>query len=188
MAWGGQGSAASAGRAPKGLKRQRFDVVVCWPLDRLRRNLKHLVTVLDDLQGLGIDFASRREGIDATTPAGRLQLQVLAALSNFERVRIRKRVLAGQLAKAQGQRSGRPRRALSPTAHRWPSAALASTAAGRFGVSRATAFRWIRPARSSQSVSETPVTSALPASGSLKNLRGLRHPALPQKTSLFHKL
>src|SRR5204862_5360211 len=62
-------------------KRRRFDVVVCWRLDRLGRNLKHLITLLDDLQALGIDFVSLAEGIDATTPAGRLQMHILGAIA-----------------------------------------------------------------------------------------------------------
>src|SRR5438093_8601780 len=55
-------------------KRRRFDVLVCWRLDRLGRNLKHLVTLIEDLQALGIAFVSLGEGIDCTTPAGKLQL------------------------------------------------------------------------------------------------------------------
>src|SRR5690349_17939542 len=39
-------------------KRRRFDVLVCWKLDRLGRNLKHLVMLLDDLAALGIAFVS----------------------------------------------------------------------------------------------------------------------------------
>ena len=62
-------------------KRRRFDVLVCWRLDRLGRNLRHLVTLLDDLQALGIGFVTLCEGIDTTTPAGRLQLHVLSAIS-----------------------------------------------------------------------------------------------------------
>ena len=62
-------------------KRRRFDVLVCWRLDRLGRNLRHLVTLLDDLQALGIGFVTLGEGIDTTTPAGRLQLDVLSAIS-----------------------------------------------------------------------------------------------------------
>src|SRR5512142_2820667 len=46
-------------------KRRRFDVLVCWRLDRLGRNLKHLVGFLDDLQSLGVAFVSLAEGIDA---------------------------------------------------------------------------------------------------------------------------
>src|SRR6266571_4399041 len=50
----------------KDAKRRRFDVLVCWRLDRLGRNLKHLITLLEDLQALGVAFVSLAEGIDAT--------------------------------------------------------------------------------------------------------------------------
>src|SRR5437867_10862420 len=65
-------------------RRRRFDVVVCWRLDRLGRNLRHLILLLDELQALGIGFITLGEGIDTTTPAGRLQLHVLSAISQFE--------------------------------------------------------------------------------------------------------
>src|SRR5207302_3343335 len=85
-------------------RRRRIDVLVCWRLDRLGRNLKHLITLLDDLQVLGVAFVSLAEGIDATTPAGKLQLHILAAIAEFERERIRERVLAGlPRAKAHGR-------------------------------------------------------------------------------------
>src|SRR6266566_4650822 len=91
-------------------KRRRFDVLVCWRLDRLGRNLRHLVVLIEDLNALGIAFVSLGEGIDCTTPAGKLQLHILAALAEFERERIRERVLAGlRRARAQGKRLGRPR-------------------------------------------------------------------------------
>src|SRR5712691_9957083 len=91
-------------------RRRRFDVVVCWRLDRLGRNLKHLITLLEELQVLGVAFVSLAEGIDATTPAGKLQMHILGAISEFERERIRERVLAGlQRARTQGKRLGRPR-------------------------------------------------------------------------------
>ena len=62
-------------------------------------------------------FASLGEGIDCTTPAGKLQLHILAALAEFERERIRERVLAGlQRAKTQGKRLGRPNKQL-PLVH-----------------------------------------------------------------------
>ena len=95
-------------------KRRRFDVLVCWRLDRLGRSLKHLVTLLDELHELGVAFVSLGEGIDCTTPAGRLQLHILAALAQFERERISERVQAGLArAKRQGQTLGRPRLQLS---------------------------------------------------------------------------
>ncbi len=95
-------------------RRRRFDAVVCWRLDRLGRNLKHLVTLLEELQALGVAFVSLGEGIDCTTPAGKLQLHILAALSEFERARIAERVKAGLArVRASGRRLGRPRAVLS---------------------------------------------------------------------------
>jgi Resolvase, N terminal domain len=76
-------------------KRRKFDVLVCWRLDRLGRNLRHLILFLDELSALGVAFVSLQEGIDATTPAGRLQLHVLGAIAEFERSRIQERVRAG---------------------------------------------------------------------------------------------
>ena len=95
-------------------KRRRFDVLVVWRLDRLGRNLKHLITLLDELNALGIGFVSLGEGIDATTPAGRLQMHILGAMAEFERARIAERVRAGMArAKASGKHVGRRRRAVT---------------------------------------------------------------------------
>ncbi len=69
-------------------KRRRFDVLVCWRLDRLGRSLEHLITLLDDLQALGVAFVSLAEGIDATTPAGKLQMHILGAISDYAKLGI----------------------------------------------------------------------------------------------------
>lgn len=131
-------------------KRRRFDVVVCWRLDRLGRNLKHLITLLEDLQALGVAFVSLAEGIDATTPAGKLQMHILGAIAEFERERIRERVLAGlQRARSQGKVLGRPMRELSSEAIQaaQDDGLSVSAAAVRLGVSRATAYRRLRAVR-----------------------------------------
>jgi DNA invertase Pin-like site-specific DNA recombinase len=96
-------------------RRRRFDVIVVWSLDRLGRSLKHLVGLLDDLQAMGVGIISLREGLDWTTPSGRLQAQLLAMIAEFERARLRERVLAG-LARARrdGKRLGRPPRHVTP--------------------------------------------------------------------------
>lgn len=49
-------------------RRRKVDVVVCWRLDRLGRNLRHLVTLLDELSGLGVAFVSLGEAICRATP------------------------------------------------------------------------------------------------------------------------
>ncbi len=91
-------------RLVKDAQRRKFDVLVTWKLDRLGRNLKHLITFLEDLQALGVAFVSLGEGIDATTPAGKLQMHILGAIAEFERGRIVERVRAGLArAKAQGR-------------------------------------------------------------------------------------
>ena len=127
-------------------KRRKFDVLVCWRLDRLGRNLKHLITLLEELQAVGVAFVSLAEGIDATTPAGKLQMHILGAIAEFERERIRERVLAGlQRAKGQGKRLGRPRREIPVQAVQIAQAGNLTVreAAARLGVSRATAHRWL---------------------------------------------
>jgi putative DNA-invertase from lambdoid prophage Rac len=64
------------------------------------------VTLLEELQTV----VSLGEGIDCTTPAGKLQLHILAALAKFERARIVERVKAGLArVRASGKRLGRPR-------------------------------------------------------------------------------
>jgi DNA invertase Pin-like site-specific DNA recombinase len=70
--------------------------------------LRHLITLLDELQALGVAFVSLAEGIDAITPAGKLQMHILGAIAEFERSRLRERTMAGLArAKSQGKRLGR---------------------------------------------------------------------------------
>ncbi len=130
-------------------RRRKVDVVVCWRLDRLGRNLRHLIALLDELQALGVAFVSLQEGIDATTPAGKLQMHILAAIAEFERARIAERVSAGLArAKKQGKKLGRPERTVSEAVLA-PARGLAiREAAKRLGVSRSTAHRWLAARRS----------------------------------------
>ena len=126
-------------------KRRRFDAVVVWRLDRLGRNLKHLITLIDEMQALGIAFVSLNEGIDATTPAGKLQLHILAAIAEFERARIQERVRAGLArAKAQGKKLGRPVAKVPTDKLVGVSALSHADAAQLLGVSLSTIKRWRR--------------------------------------------
>ncbi len=124
--------------------RRGFDVLVVWRLDRLGRNLRHLVTLLEELHAIGVSFVSLGEGINCTTPAERLQLHVLAALAEFEKARIAERVAAG-LARARrnGTRLGRPEKHV-PERVLAPVRGLSVRQASEIlGVSKTTAQRWL---------------------------------------------
>ena len=123
-------------------RRRQGDTVVVWRLDRLGRSLKHLVTLLDEFHAVGVGFVSLGEGIDLHTPAGRLQLHILAALAEFERARIAERVAAG-LARARqnGTRLGRPEKVVPESVLGSVRGLSVREAGRRLGVSPATAHR-----------------------------------------------
>ena len=77
------------------------DVLVVWKLDRLGRNLRHLVNTAQDLADRGIGskvLSGQGAEIDTTTAAGKLVFGIFAALAEFEHELIRKRTRAGLLA------------------------------------------------------------------------------------------
>ena len=126
------------------VRRHRVQGVVCWRLDRLGRNLRHLVLLLDDWQSRGVAFITLGEGIDTSTPAGRLVAGVLGSIAEFERARIQERIHAGLArARAQGKRLGRRQ---SPAMRDLETCAGLSHAEGaqRLRVSVATIKRWRR--------------------------------------------
>jgi DNA invertase Pin-like site-specific DNA recombinase len=132
----------------KDAKRRKFDTLVVWKLDRLGRSLKHLLFLLDELTALGIGFVSLGEGIDTQTPAGRLQLQILGAIAEFERGRMTERVRLGLArAKAQGVRLGRPRRRVARERLMAIQGMTVREAATVLGVSRSTAQRRMKEGR-----------------------------------------
>jgi len=91
------------------------DTLVVYKLDRIARSLKHLLQILDELEGRGIQFRSITESIDTSTPAGRMLMQMIGAFAEFELSMIRERTRAGMAAAiARGVQLGRPR-AMSPT-------------------------------------------------------------------------
>jgi DNA invertase Pin-like site-specific DNA recombinase len=90
-------------------RRRRFDAVVVYRYDRFARSLRHLVNALEEFRSLGIEFVSIHEGVDTSTPNGRLIFGIFASIAEFERELIRDRVKAGlRNARAKGKRLGRP--------------------------------------------------------------------------------
>jgi DNA invertase Pin-like site-specific DNA recombinase len=89
-------------------RRHRFDVVLVAAFDRIARNVRHFLEVLDELSHLGIQFISLRENIDTGGPLGRAMLTIIGAIAELERSLIVERVKAGmRRAKLEGRRIGR---------------------------------------------------------------------------------
>ena len=94
-----------------------IDVVVVWKLDRLSRSLKALLQLMERIAHAGAGFRSLTEAIDTTTPAGRMLMQMVGSVAEFERAMIRERPRAGLVAaRARGRVGGR-RPKLSPQQH-----------------------------------------------------------------------
>lgn len=90
-------------------RKRLVDAVVVYRYDRFARSLRQLVNALEEFRALGIDFVSLHEGVDTSTPNGRLVFGIFASIAEFERELIRDRVRSGlAAAKARGKRLGRP--------------------------------------------------------------------------------
>jgi DNA invertase Pin-like site-specific DNA recombinase len=131
---------------------QPGNTLVVWKLDRLGRDLKHLVTTVDELRkrdvGLKV-LAGAGAQIDTTTSNGRLFFGIFAALAEFERELIAERTRAGlAAARARGRKGGRPRKMDRATLTMAMSAmadpkANASEVAKRLGITTTTLYMYV---------------------------------------------
>jgi DNA invertase Pin-like site-specific DNA recombinase len=130
------------------------DTLVVWKLDRLGRNLRHLVNTVHDLMERKIGFrvlSGQGANIDTTTAGGRLVFGIFAALAEFERDLIRERTIAGLAsARARGRNGGRPF-TMTPAKLRLAQAGMAkrdtkvSDLCKELGVTRQTLYRFVGP-------------------------------------------
>src|SRR5262249_39092603 len=91
-----------------GASRRKFDVVMCWAIDRLGRSLVDLLGTIRHLEDVGVDIYLDQQKIDTTTPMGTLLFQITGAFAEFERSMIRQRVKAGlNTIKAKIARDGK---------------------------------------------------------------------------------
>jgi DNA invertase Pin-like site-specific DNA recombinase len=89
-------------------RRHHFDILIVAAFDRLARNVRHFLEVLDEMNHLGIAFLSVRENIDSSGPLGRAMIIIVGAIAELERSLIVERVRAGmRRAKLEGRRIGR---------------------------------------------------------------------------------
>jgi DNA invertase Pin-like site-specific DNA recombinase len=91
------------------VSRKEIDMVMAWSVDRLGRSLVDLVGTLQELHAKKVDLYLHQQGIDTTTPTGKMMFQMLGVFAEFERSIIRERVHAGLArARKEGKHLGRP--------------------------------------------------------------------------------
>ena len=130
------------------------DTLVIWKLDRLGRNLRHLVNTVEGLHERSVGFkviTGKGASIDTTTPAGKLVFGIFAALAEFERDLISERTKAGlAAARARGRKGGAPYK-MTAAKLRLAQAAMGKpeTIVGELckeiGISKQTLYRHIAP-------------------------------------------
>lgn len=130
------------------------DTLVVWKLDRLGRDLRHLINTVHDLTARGVGLkvlTGHGAAIDTTTAAGKLVFGIFAALAEFERELIAERTMAGLAsARARGRKGGRPfkmttsklRLAMAVMGH--PETKV-SQLCEELGITRQTLYRHVSP-------------------------------------------
>jgi DNA invertase Pin-like site-specific DNA recombinase len=128
------------------MTRRECDLVAAWSVDRLGRSLQDLVSFLGELHAKSVDLYLHQQGIDTSTPAGKVLFQMMGVFAEFERSIIVERVRSGLArARAQGKRLGRPR--IDPNKERAIRTALTAGGKGmlkvaaEFGVGSGTVQR-----------------------------------------------
>ena len=124
------------------------DELVIWKLDRLGRNTKNLLQLVERLEEKGVHFRSLTEGITTTGPMGKAMLTIMSAFAQLERDQLAERTRAGMaVAAANGRKAGR-REVTSEDvnvrlAQQYRATGLKAQDVGKIlGVSRATIYRY----------------------------------------------
>lgn len=139
---------------------ERGDTLACFKLDRLGRSLAHLVKVIEDLEARGVHFMTAEDGLSTKGSTGKLVLNMLGAIAQFERNLMLERTQAGlAAAKANGRIGGR-RRKMGPAEvtkarHMLNRGELNADDVAMLKVCRRTLFRELRAARDREAISAT---------------------------------
>jgi DNA invertase Pin-like site-specific DNA recombinase len=129
--------------------RRKFSIVLVAAFDRVARSVRHFLTVVDELNDLGIEFVSARENIDTSGPMGRMFVTIIGCIAELERSLIVERIKAGmRRRKLEGYSLGRAPLAIdhqSLVRDRLSGMSLTKVSK-RYGVSRASVVRFTRTA------------------------------------------
>ena len=130
------------------------DTLMVWKLDRLGRDLRHLVNIVHDLteRGVGLKvLTGQGAAIDTTTASGKLVFGIFAALAEYERELISERTVAGlAAARARGRKGGAPYK-MTPAKVRLAAASMGKPGTNvgdlckELGITRQTLYRHVSP-------------------------------------------
>ena len=130
------------------------DTLMVWKLDRLGRDLRHLVNIVHDLteRGIGLKvLTGQGAAIDTTTASGKLVFGIFAALAEYERELISERTVAGlAAARARGRKGGAPYK-MTPAKVRLAAASMGKPGTNvadlckELGITRQTLYRHVSP-------------------------------------------
>ena len=124
------------------------DTVIVESISRFARNTRDLLELVERLTAKGVEFISKKEAIDTTTPSGKFMLTIFGAVAELEREYILQRQQEGiAIAKAQGKYKGRKpieHPDFQKVAAAWRKGDLTATQAmKKLGMSKATFYRKI---------------------------------------------
>lgn len=125
------------------VRQRKFDIFLCWKLDRVARSLKDLIGIIEELTELNVAFVSKSDSIDLSTSAGRLMLGVLGSFAQFEADLISERTRSGMAAaRKRGSIIGRPKLKGTENVMRLHSTGLTSRKiASELGISKTSVLR-----------------------------------------------
>jgi DNA invertase Pin-like site-specific DNA recombinase len=91
-------------------RRKKFSVVLVAAFDRIARSTRNFLQIIDELDSMGIEFISRREGVATGDAMGRLFMTIISAIAELERSLVVERVKSGmRRARMEGRQIGRAR-------------------------------------------------------------------------------
>ena len=91
-------------------RRKKFSIVLVAAFDRIARSTRNFLQIIDELDGMGIEFISRREGVATGDAMGRLFVTIISAIAELERSLVVERVKSGmRRARLEGRQIGRAR-------------------------------------------------------------------------------
>jgi DNA invertase Pin-like site-specific DNA recombinase len=135
-------------------RKKKFGVIIVAAFDRMARSVKHFLSVVDELDSLGIEFVSRRENIATDGAMGRMFLTIISCIAELEAELIKERIRAGmRRRKLDGLSVGRQPLDIdhdSVVADRLSGMSLTEVAR-KYSISRASVVRFVRQAKQSNS-------------------------------------